>query len=244
MAEQVVSLVTGASRGIGKAIALGLGRAGSSVIVNYSSSQSAAEEVVEEIKRMGQEAVAIQADVSNRDDVQRMMAAIKEKFGKLNIVVNNAGIVKDRTLKKMTQEEWDIVIATNLTSVYMVTRASLELLQDKGRIVNISSIIGQYGNFGQTNYAAAKAGILGFTKSLAKELGKKKITVNAVCPGFVKTEITKDIPFIRKKVIKFMTPLGEEAEPEDIANAVVFLASDKARYITGSVINVDGGLSF
>ena len=143
----------------------------------------------------------------------------------------------------MTEEEWHAVINTNLNGVFYVTKLILPLIRDGGRIISISSIVGQYGNFGQCNYAAAKAGIIGFTKSLAKELGKKKITVNAVAPGFVKTSITQNIPFLRKKIINYMTPLKEEAEPEDISNAVVFLASDKSRYITGTVINVDGGLT-
>ena len=182
--------------------------------------------------------------MSNFDEVMQMADTIQKKFGKVDILVNNAGIVRDRTLKNMTKEEWNAVINTNLTGVFHVTKSILPFMGEGGRIISISSIVGQYGNFGQCNYAAAKAGIIGFTKSLAKELGKKKITVNAVAPGFVKTSITKDIPFFRRKIINYMTTLKEEAEPEDIANVIVFLASEKSRYITGSVINIDGGLAF
>lgn len=238
------ALVTGASRGIGKAIALELAKNKANVIVNYNSNQAEAEKVAKEARSYGVRAIAIKADVSSFDEVSIMSEQIKKEFSKIDILVNNAGIVRDRSLKKMSLEEWHSVIDTNLNSIFYVTREILPLLKDGGRIINISSIVGQYGNFGQTNYAAAKAGIIGFTKSLAKELGKKKITVNAIAPGFVKTTITKDMPFFRRKLINHMIPLKEEAEAEDIANVAVFLASEKSRYITGAVINVDGGLAF
>lgn len=244
MLKGKTALITGASRGIGKAIAVEFAKNGANVIINYYNDRDEAEAVVDKIKKYGVDSMAVKADVSNFDEVTQMASAIQKKFGKVDILVNNAGIVKDRTLKNMTLDEWHVVINTNLNGVFYVTKAILPLMNDGGRIISISSIIGQYGNFGQCNYAAAKAGIIGFTKSLAKELGKKKITVNAVAPGFVKTSITKNIPFFRKKIINYMTPLKEEAEPEDIANVVAFLASDKARYITGTVINVDGGLAF
>ncbi len=244
MLKGKVALVTGASRGIGNSIALALAKEGANIIVNYASNSKKAEELVEKIKGLGQDAISIKADVSDYEQVGKMMEEAKKAFKKIDILVNNAGIVRDRTLKNMMQEEWNDVINTNLTSVFNVTKHALPLIGQGGRIINISSIIGQYGNFGQTNYAAAKAGITGFTKSLAKELGKKKITVNAIAPGFIKTDITKDIPFFKKKVLNYLIPLKEEGNPEDIANVVVFLASDKSRYITGAVINVDGGLAF
>ena len=244
MLKGKVALITGASRGIGSAIALALAKEGANIIVNYATNSKKAEDLVEKIKGLGRDAIAVKADVSNYEEVGSMMEEAKKTFKKIDILVNNAGIVRDRTLKNMTPEEWNDVININLTSVFNVTKQALPLIGQGGRIINISSIIGQYGNFGQTNYAAAKAGIIGFTKSMAKELGKKKITVNAIAPGFIKTDITKDIPFFKKKVLNYLIPLKEEGNPEDIAEVVVFLASDKSRYITGSVVNVDGGLAF
>lgn len=243
MQKNKVALITGASRGIGKAIAIDLAKNNVDIILNFFNDQKEADDVVALVKKHGVECIAVKADVSNNDEVKHMVEEIQKKFNNVDILVNNAGIVKDRTLKNMTSDEWLAVINTNLNGVFYVTKAILPLIGEGGRIVNISSIVGQYGNFGQCNYAAAKAGIVGFTKSLAKELGKKKITVNAIAPGFVKTSITQHIPFIRKKIINYMIPLKEEAEPEDIANLVTFLASDKSRYITGSVINIDGGLA-
>ncbi len=244
MIKNKTALITGASTGIGKATAIELAKNKVDVVINYYGNDKEAEEVVANVKKHGVESIAVKADVSNYNEVTQMVNTIQKKFGKVDILVNNAGIVKDRTLKKMTVQEWQAVINTNLNGVFYVTKSILPLMCEGGRIISLSSIIGQYGNFGQCNYAAAKAGIVGFTKSLAKELGKKKITVNAIAPGFVKTRITKDMPFFRKKIINYMTPLKEEAEPEDIANVIAFLASDKARYITGTVINVDGGLAF
>lgn len=244
MLKGKVALVTGASRGIGKAIAMEFAKNNANVIINYYYNEEEANEVVEKVKKHGVDSMAVKADVSNFDEVKQMSDETKKKFRKVDILVNNAGIVKDRTLKNMSLEEWHAVINTNLNSVFYVTKLILPLMGEGGRIINISSIVGQYGNFGQCNYAAAKAGIIGLTKSLAKELGKKKITVNAIAPGFVKTSITKDIPFIKRKLVNYMTPLKEEAEPDDIANVAVFLASEKSRCMTGSVVNVDGGLSF
>ena len=244
MPKGKIALITGASTGIGKATAIEFAKNKVNVVINYYSGDEEAKKVVEEIKGYGVESIAVKADVTNFDEVKQMVNTVQKKFGRVDILVNNAGIVRDRTLKNMTLDEWHAVINTNLNGVFYVTKLILPLIHEGGRIISISSIVGQYGNFGQCNYAATKAGILGFTKSLAKELGKKKITVNAIAPGFVKTNITKDIPLLRRKIMNYMTPLKEAAEPEDIANAVVFLASDKARYITGSVINVDGGLAF
>jgi len=244
MLKNKIALITGASRGIGEAIAIEFAKNNADVIINYYNDQEEAQKVVDEVKKYGVKCIAVKADVSNFDEVKQMAGTIQKNFKKVDILVNNAGIVKDRTLKNMTLDEWNAVINTNLNGVFYVTKAILPLISESGRIINISSIVGQYGNFGQCNYAAAKAGIIGFTKSLAKELGKKKITVNAIAPGFVKTNITKNMSFFRKKIINYMTPLKEEAEPEDIANVVAFLASKKSRYITGSVINIDGGLAF
>ena len=244
MLKGKTALITGASRGIGESIAIEFAKNHADVIINYYSDKNEAQKVVDKVKKYGVNCVAVQADVSKADEVKRMADRIHKEFKKVDILVNNAGIVKDRTLKNMTLDEWHAVINTNLNGVFYVTKFILPLIPEGGRIISISSIVGQYGNFGQTNYAAAKAGIIGFTKSLAKELGRKKITVNAIAPGFVKTTITKNIPFFRKKLINHMIPLKEEADPEDIANVAVFLASGKSRYITGAVINVDGGLAF
>lgn len=239
-----VALVTGASQGIGKATAIALAKEDADVVVNYIGSEENAVKVVAEIKKLNVNAIAIKADVSNFKEVEDMFNIVREKFKKLNILVNNAGITKDRTLKNMTQEEWQKVIDVNLTGVYNVTKNALPLMEDHGRIISISSIAGLCGNFGQCNYSASKAGIIGFTKSLAKELGKRKITVNAIAPGFIETDMTKDISFFRKKMILSLIPLQGYGKPEDVANAIVFLASDKASYITGEVLNVNGGFNF
>jgi len=238
------ALVTGASRGIGKAIAIELAKQGADVVVNYSRDEESAMGVVEEIKKIGCKGIAIKADVSNFDDVANMFRIIKEKFGKIDVLVNNAGITMDKTLRKMTQEEWNKVIDVNLTSVYNVTKNALPLMQKNSRVINISSIVGLYGNFGQTNYAASKAGIIGFTKSLAKELGKHGITVNAVAPGLIETDILKSMPNARREELARAIPLGRSGIPQDVANLVVFLASKNASYITGDVISIDGGLRF
>ncbi len=244
MLKGKTALVTGASRGIGKAIALEFAKNNANVIINYNKNKQEADKVAEEVKKLGVKGMALKADISNFDEVKNMVNEVESKFKKVDILVNNAGIVRDRTLKNMAVDDWHAVINTNLNGVFYVTKLVLPLMKEGSRIINISSIIGQYGNFGQSNYAAAKAGIIGLSKTLAKELGKKKITVNVIAPGFVKTDITKDIPFFKKKIIRYMTPLNEEGNPEDIANVAVFLASEKSRYITGSVINVDGGLAF
>lgn len=239
-----IALVTGASQGIGKGIAIALAREGSDIIINYAGNEESANKVVEEVKKSGVEAIAIKADVSDLKEVEAMFKKIKEKFKRLDILVNNAGIVRDRTLKNMKPEEWQKVIDTNLTSIYNVTKNALVLMGDSSRIISISSVTGVCGNFGQCNYSASKAGIIGFSKSLAKELGKRKITVNVVAPGFIETDMTKKIPFFRKKMIQAFIPLKEFGKVEDVANAVVFLSSEKSGYITGEVLNVGGGLNF
>ena len=244
MVNKKIALVTGASKGIGRAIAVELAKNGANVAVNYYKDEKEAINVVGEIKKLGVDSIAVKADVSDFNECAAMIEVIKRKFGAIDILVNNAGALSDRTLKNMSKEEWSLVIKTNLDGVYNVTKNALSIIRENGRIINISSIAGLLGNFGQTNYAASKAGIIGFTKSLAKELGKQKITVNAVAPGFIETQMTKSISFLRKKMIMAMIPLGRAGLPQDVANAVAFLASEKAGYVTGEVICVDGGLAF
>jgi 3-oxoacyl-[acyl-carrier protein] reductase len=238
-----VALVTGGSRGIGKAISLALAREGADVVINYIEQKEEANEVVDEIRRVGGGALAFQTDVRDFDKVNSMVEQIIEEFGKIDILVNNAGIVRDKTLRKMKKEEWDIVIDTDLNGVFNCIKAVITHMEERknGKIVNISSVIGEIGNFGQANYAAAKAGVIGLTKSVAKEVARKGITVNAVAPGFTETGMLETIPESVKEQILKQIPMGRFAIPEDIAKVVVFLASDDANYITGQVINVNGG---
>lgn len=239
------ALITGSARGLGKSMALVLAKEGCNIIINdIEPMKEEALKTVDEIKQLGVSSSFVAADVSDFESCKKMAGEIKEKFEKVDILINNAGITKDRTLKKMVLEEWDPVINVNLNSLFYVTRNILELIPDGGRIINISSISGIAGNFGQTNYSATKAGAIGFTKSLAKELGKRKITVNAVAPGFIKSAMTDKIPIELLSNILQLIPLKEIGQPEDVANAVKFLASDNAKYISGSVICVDGGLTF
>jgi len=244
MENKKVALITGASRGIGKAIAIELAKNNINIVINYYKDEKEADKVAEEIKKIGVESIAVKADVSSFDECSTMAEVVKKRFGYLDILVNNAGALDDKSLKNMTKDQWNLVVKTNLDGTFNVTKNCLALIREGGRIINISSIVGISGNHGQTNYAASKAGVIGFTKSLAKELGRHKITVNAVAPGYVETSMTKDIPFLRKKIILAMTPIGRACTPEDVAYLVGFLASEKASYITGEVICVDGGLSF
>ncbi len=239
-----VAAVTGGSRGIGRAIALELGRRGAQVVVNYHASAGPAEEVVSAIQAAGGTASAIKADVSQLDEAQALIKATAEAYGRLDILVNNAGTTRDMLLAMMKEEDWDIVLATNLKSAFNCSKAALRpmMRQKYGRIINITSVAGLAGNAGQTNYAASKAGLIGFTKSLAKEVGSRNITVNAVAPGFVETDLTKGLPADLKEAAIKATPLGRWGTSEDVAYAVAFLASDEAAFITGQTLSVDGGM--
>jgi 3-oxoacyl-[acyl-carrier protein] reductase len=239
-----VAVVTGSSRGLGRAIAVKLASLGAKVVVNYRSNEAAAEETLHLIQQVGGEGIIIQADVSSSEQAHHLIHGALEHFGRLDILINNAGTTRDGLLVRMSEEDWDTVINTNLKGVFNCCKAAQRtmLKQRAGRIVNISSIAGVGGNAGQTNYSAAKAGLIGFTKSLAKEVGSRNITVNAVAPGYIPTELSSTIPpELLAKGIEMM-PLGRPGTPEDIANAVAFLASDEANYITGQVLCVDGGL--
>ena len=237
-----VAIVTGASRGIGRAIALALAAEGANVVVNYASSSTAAEEVVAKINSMGCEAVALQADVSQAEQVDNLLNSVMEKWGRFDVLVNNAGITRDTLLLRMKPEDWQAVIDLNLTGVFLCTRgvSKIMLKQRSGRIINITSVAGQMGNPGQANYSAAKAGVIGFTKTIAKELSSRGITVNAVAPGFIETDMTSNLK--SEEILKFI-PLGRYGKAEEVAGMVRFLAADSAAaYITGQVFNVDGGM--
>ncbi|MBX7214462.1 MAG: 3-oxoacyl-[acyl-carrier-protein] reductase [Thermoflexales bacterium] len=242
--ENKIALVTGASRGIGRAIALDLAARGATVAVNYNASAAAAQEVVDAITAAGGRAMAIQADVSRFEAAQALVKAVTDAYGRLDILVNNAGTTRDMLLMSMKEEDWDHVVAADLKSVFNCCKAASRGLirQRSGRIVNITSVVGLAGQAGQTNYAAAKAGVIGFTKSLAKELGSRGITVNCVAPGFIPTALTEVLTPEQKDAAIKATPLGRFGTPEDVAHAVSFLASDLAGYITGAVLSVDGGL--
>lgn len=244
MVSNKVALVTGASRGIGRAIALDLAKNGASVAVNFAGNEAKANEVVDEIKASGGQAIAIKADVSNGDDVQRMIKEVITEFGQLDILVNNAGITRDNLLMRMKDSEWDEVIDTNLKGVFLCTKAVTRQMmkQRNGRIINITSVVGVSGNPGQANYVAAKAGVIGLTKTTAKELASRNITVNAVAPGFITTDMTDELNDELKADLLKQIPLASLGEPSDIANTVTFLASDKSKYITGQTIHVNGGM--
>ena len=238
------ALVTGASRGIGRAIALRLAAEGASVAINYAGNTAKAEETKAAIEAAGGKAALFQADVSDSAQVEQMVAAVTEMFGTIDILVNNAGITRDGLLMRMKEEDFDVVLDTNLKGIFHVTKAVSKLMMKKraGRIVNMASVVGIMGNAGQTNYAAAKAGVIGFTKSAAREFAARGITVNAVAPGFIATDMTAAMPEKAKEATLAAIPLRRMGEPEDVANAVAFLVSDQASYITGQVVKVDGGM--
>ena len=240
-----VAVVTGGSRGLGRGIAIELGKRGTKVVVNYQSNATAANEVVQLIKDTGSEALAVQSDVTQYDAAQNLVKAALEFGGRLDILVNNAGTTRDMLLAMMPEGDWDLVIATNLKSAYNCSKAALKpMMRHKyGRMVNITSVSGLSGNGGQTNYSASKAGLIGFTKSLAKEVGGRNITVNAVAPGFIPTDLTNEIlGKVQADAIK-ATPLGRLGTVEDVARAVAFFVSEDASFITGQVLSVDGGLA-
>jgi 3-oxoacyl-[acyl-carrier protein] reductase len=238
-----VALVTGASRGLGKAISLKLAAEGARVTVNYMKNADKAEEVVKEIISGGGSAAAMQADITSLPEVEKMVDSLYEQFGRIDILVNNAGVTRDELLLSMTPEDWDIVIRTNLGGLFNCTKAVAKymMVQKSGRIINISSVAGERGGRGQSNYAASKGGINAFTRSVAMELAPKKITVNAVAPGVVETEMSSTVIRRAKDIILDAVALKRLGQPEEIANVVAFLASDDASYITGEVIRVDGG---
>ncbi|MTI69966.1 MAG: 3-oxoacyl-[acyl-carrier-protein] reductase [Firmicutes bacterium] len=240
-----VALVTGGSRGIGKEIALKLASLGADIIINYSRNSKKAEEVVSEIENMGRKAYCFQADVSKLEEVEKLIKKTLDEVSNVDILVNNAGITKDNLLMRMSKDDWNDVINVNLTGAYNLCKSLIRSMIRKknGCIINISSVVGITGNPGQCNYSASKAGLIGLTKSLAKEVGKKNIRVNAIAPGFIETEMTDKLNENVIKEYKKNIPLKKLGSPEDIANTVAFLASDLASYITGQVIVVDGGMS-
>lgn len=238
------ALVTGASRGIGRAVAIALAKKGYAVAVNYAGSQKAAEDVKAAIEAEGGRAIVIQGDVSKAEDVEKVFAAVKAEFGRLDVLVNNAGITRDSLLLRMKEENWDAVIDTDLKSGFLAIKAAAPIMmkQRKGAIINIASVVGITGNVGQINYSAAKAGVIGMTKTAAKELAARGIRVNVVAPGFIETSMTDVIPEKIREDMIHSVPLGRMGQAEDVANAVCFLASEEASYITGQVLKVDGGM--
>ena len=243
--QNKVALVTGGSRGIGKSIVHALADAGATVVFTYKSSADASTRIVDELKAKGQKAFAYQSDAVSSHQAKELVESIVKDHAQLNILVNNAGLTRDGLLMRMSEEDWDNVIANNLKSVYNYSKAACRQMmsQRAGKIINMTSIVGVTGNAGQTNYAASKAGIIGFTKSLAKELASRNIQVNAIAPGFVETEMTGKLNEDQKKALMDMIPLKRTARPEEIANVVRFLATSEADYITGQVICVDGGIT-
>jgi len=243
MADQKIALVTGASRGIGKAIAENLGKQGM-VVVGTATSDGGADAITANFTEAGIRGKGMKLDVSDDAAVESVLKAIGDEFGTVTVLVNNAGITRDNLLMRMKVDDWDSVINTNLTSLYRVAKACLRpMMKAKtGRIINIASVVGASGNAGQTNYSAAKAGMIGFTKSLAQEVGSRGITVNAVAPGFIDTDMTKELPEAQRDALLSAIPLARLGQPEEIASAVGFLASDAAAYITGETIHVNGGM--
>lgn len=239
-----VAIVTGASRGIGRSVAIELAKAGAKVVINYAGNTAAAQSVQAAIEAEGGQAIVFQADVADVNSVDNMVKQTVETFGRIDILINNAGITRDSLLMRMKESDWDAVMNTNLKGVFNCTKAVSRIMmkQKSGNIVNMTSVVGLMGNAGQSNYAAAKAGVIGFTKSMAKELAPRGITVNAIAPGFITTDMTAVLSDQVKTDLADKIPLGRLGEPEDISNAVLFLVSGSANYITGQTINIDGGM--
>jgi 3-oxoacyl-[acyl-carrier protein] reductase len=240
-----VAIVTGGGRGIGRAIALRLADAGATVSVNDVGNAEPANAVVAEIKAKGRQSIAVMADISVTAEVERLVGTVKDAYGRVDILVNNAGITRDQLIMRMSDEEWDKVLTVNLKGAFLCSRAVVRQMMKQrwGRIISIASIVGVLGNPGQANYSASKAAIIGLTRTLAKEIGSRQITVNAVAPGFIDTEMTQRLEESWKQELKNRIPLGYVGSPQDVAEAVAFLASEEARYITGQVLNVDGGVA-
>lgn len=238
------AIVTGGARGIGRSIAMTLAAAGANIVINYTSSSKAAEEVVEEAKKLGVQALAVKADVSKNDEIENLVKQVLNNFGSIDILVNNAGITRDNLLIRMSEEEFQDVIDINLKGAFICTKhvSKVMMKQRTGKIINIASVVGVMGNAGQSNYAASKAGLIGFTKSVAKELAKRNVNVNAVAPGYIETDMTSSLPEKVREEFMVNIPMARGGVPQDVANVVLFLSSKYSDYITGQVINIDGGM--
>lgn len=238
------AIVTGGARGIGRAIAMTLAAAGANIVINYSSSSKAADEVVEEAKKLGVSALAVKADVSNNEEIENLVKQVLNSFSSIDILVNNAGITRDNLLIRMSEEDFQDVLDINLKGAFICTKhvSKVMMKQRSGKIVNIASVVGVMGNAGQSNYAASKAGLIGFTKSVAKEIAKRGINVNAVAPGYIQTDMTASLPDKVKEEFMNGIPLARAGSAQDVANAVLFLSSEYSDYITGQVIHIDGGM--